>query len=139
MGSIKILGIGTLVAWGALGFIIFRFDPFVGGAVASLLFYFAFSLAALGTTMVVGLSLKRLHSPLRLGRHQIGLILRQAILFVAFLVLVLFLASRDLLLWWNIIPLALLTLMVEFFISSLNHKNRIYRNSEIMSKNGITK
>ncbi len=127
MVPFKILGIGTLIAWGALGFIVIKFDPRHSGFAVIFLFYVAFSMATSGMVMLLGLKLRQRIRSASVSRQHIGIVGRQAVLFTLFLVLLLILAARRMLLWWNIIPLGLLIIMIELFMMSLTRKERLRR------------
>ncbi len=127
MVPFKILGIGTLIAWGALGLVVLKFDPLRSGFAVVLLFYLAFSLAISGTVMFGGLRLQQWRKRTSVSRHHVGIAGRQAALFTLFLVLLLILAARRMLLWWNVVPLGLLIIMIELFMLSLTRRERSRR------------
>lgn len=119
-----VLAIGTLAAWAAWIFVLLRFDPTSAGMVAHILFYASLGLALQGTLMLAGIFWRKKQQGMIASRTQMGIIGRQAFLFNAFVLVSLLLAARQLLKWWNIIPLAVLTLTVElFFISIQKHSH----------------
>lgn len=118
------LAIGTAITWGAWVFIILRFDPFVGGVPVRIMFYASIGLALIGTLLLLGMWLHKWRHGRVASRPEAGVILREALLFVTFTIVVLNLASYRLLKWWNIMPLVLLTLSVELFFNSLDKKMR---------------
>src|SRR3989338_346721 len=124
-----LLGIGSIVSWGAWIFVMVRFDPFVGKWIAHGLFYASLALALQGTLMLAGMFWYK-HKYGRTGRRaEVGIIARQAALFVCFIIVVFILSARDILKWWNIAPLAFLTFTIELFFISLSrktHSNHIY-------------
>ena len=117
-----LLLIGTLVAWGSWGFVLFYFDALTDGWVPHMLFYGSLALSFIGTLMLLGLQLHKWRTGMMASRFKAGMIARQASLITLFTVVVLNLAAGRLLKWWNIIPLALLVLALELFFSSL-HKH----------------
>lgn len=120
MLPVILLGIGTAIAAGGWFFVLFKFDPFASGIAAPLLFYASFAFATLGAVMLGGLGFFRWRRGRYATRREFGVIARQALLFTLFTAAVLYLASVRLLRWWNIIPLALVIIIAEMFIASLN-------------------
>ncbi|MDO8505075.1 MAG: hypothetical protein Q7S48_00615 [bacterium] len=124
MAPIIVFAIGTVAAWVAWIFVIVRFDPTSAGFVAHILFYASFALALQGTLMLAGIFWRRRQRGMIASKTEMGIIARQALLFNGFLLISLILASRQLLKWWNVIPLAILTLTIElFFISIQKHSH----------------
>jgi len=124
MFSLILLGLGTLMTWGIWVFVFVRFDPFIGGWVSHMLFYVSFGLALQGSFMLTSIGIYSLSYQSRMHhRYHVGIIARQSFLLVTFLLILLFLASRNLLTWWNIIPLALLVFVIEVGCSSFYHSH----------------
>lgn len=124
MTPLIVFAVGTLAAWAAWIFVIVRFDPTVSDFVGHALFYASLGLALQGTLMLAGIFWRKKQQGMIASRTQMGIIGRQALLFNGFVLVSLILASRQLLKWWNIIPLAVLTLTVElFFISIQKHSH----------------
>lgn len=124
MGHYFALIISTLIAWMSLIFALIRFDPFTGGWVVHSIFYAGLALALQGTFMLGCIALygRAINENITLTRPRISIIARRAFLFTMFIIALLFLAARDILKWWNIIPLAILLPTVELFFISLNKK-----------------
>lgn len=97
-----------------------RFDPFADGAAIVALFYVSFALAFFGSAVWVALCAHRARTGMVPSKAQVGKILRQTFLIVVFVVAVFALAASRLLKWWNIMPLALAVMCIEFFLRSLN-------------------
>jgi hypothetical protein len=135
MAPLVILSAGTLVAWGAWSFVLVGFSPFTGGYVAQILFHFSLGLALLGTLMTVGMIWHFRRRGMAASKAEVGIIARQAFLIVAFVIVVLNLASARLLRWWNVAPLALLTITLELFFMSLNTRRRKYASVNTIRQN----
>lgn len=118
MASFIVLGIGSLVAWGAWGFVLASFDPLAGGWTAKALFYASLGLALLGTLMLGLLFWHFKRTGIVAAKSDLGVMFRQALLLVGFVIVILNLASARLLRWWNILPLILLTVSIELFFHS---------------------
>lgn len=119
--------VGTLAAWGACIFVLVRFDPWVGAWLTHFLFYAAFALALQGTLMLAILVRHQKQRQTFLTREVAVRIGRQAAFIVLFSVVLLMLSARRLLHWWNVLPLALLTITLELFVSSLGRRGRAGR------------
>lgn len=126
MLSIILLGSGALFAWGAWVFVLWKFDPQTGSLVGPALFYFSLALALAGTLTLARLLWHHRRAGMSASRLEVGIIVRQALLFALFAVVVLLLAAQRLLKWWNIIPLALLALTIELFFYSLTRRVKPY-------------
>lgn len=123
MLAVILLGIGSLISWAAWVFVLFRFDPIVDGVLTHLMFYLALGLALLGTLTTAGLMLHHRRTGMVPSREHIGRISRQVTLFTVFVLILLYLAAHHWLKWWNILPLALLTITLELFMNSLGRQS----------------
>ncbi len=119
MTSFIVLGTGSLVAWGAWGYVLATFDPISGGWTAKALFYASLGMALLGTLMLCLLFWHFKRTGIVAAKGDLGVMFRQALLFVGFVMVLLGLAASRLLRWWNIVPLILLTVSIELFFHSL--------------------
>ncbi len=119
MAAFVTLATGSLVAWGAWGYVLATFDPFTGGWTAKALFYASLGLALLGTLMLCLLFWHFKRTGIVAAKSDLGVMLRQAVLLVGFVIVLLNLAGARLLRWWNILPLILLTVCIELFFHSL--------------------
>ncbi len=113
---------GIVVAWAAWIAVLLQFDPFTGGWIIHLLFYASLGLALQGTLMIAALRLKEKQKGMSASRAEIGTISRQAFLFVTFLIISLILSTRQLLKWWNVLPLAMATLALEYFFVTVSRR-----------------
>ena len=122
MVSFVLFGLGSTIAWVAWIYTLIRFDPLANGLGVHLLFQASLGLAFLGTLIILALIWHKRRIGRMASSFELKIIVRQILLFVLFVIVVLNLASNNLLRWWNIIPLALLTITMEFFFSSINRK-----------------
>lgn len=130
MTSVQLLAIGSILSWGGWLFVLLRFDPLLENWVSHLLFYTSFALALQGTILLVGLALWNSKTGMAASRAEASRIGRQAFLIVLFVIVTLNLAARDVLRWWNVLPLALAVLILELFFLSLQQK-RTHRTSYV--------
>lgn len=124
MAPLILLTIGSVIAWGAWGFVLVKFDPFINGSLIHLLFYASLSMALLGTLTLIGLFWHKKRVGMPASRGEVGALTRQILLFIIFIVVMLNLAAANLLKWWNLIPLALAVFTVELLFTSLQKHNR---------------
>lgn len=115
-----LMGVGTALAWGAVGIIIATVDPTDTQLVVFGVFYASLWLALTGTLSIIGFVLRvaLLKKQLVVSRH-VAVSFRQAVLLALLIVVSLFLQSRSLLTWWNaLLIVAALTVLEFFFISA---------------------
>lgn len=118
-----LLGIGTGIAWSAWFFVVLKFDPNLGGIYAHAMFYASTGLALLGSLLLIGLIFHKWRHGIVASRHKVSVIAREALLIVVFVEILFKLGSARLLKWWNILPLAILMIVVELFFMSMDKKN----------------
>lgn len=128
MASLILLAIGSIIAWGACGFVLVKFDPFVGDWTTQTLFYASLGMALLGTLILVRLLWHHRRTGMAASRSETGVFTRQSFLFTVFVIVILNLAAAGLLKWWNLMPLALLTLTTELLFASLIKQRRRINN-----------
>ncbi len=117
---------GTALSWIAVGLIVATVDPDKAPFVVFAVFYASMFLALTGTFSVVGFLLRivLLRQQLVISRH-VAVSFRQSLLLAVLLIIVMYLASRSLLNWWNALTVvAGLTIFEFFFISAKNTDNR---------------
>src|SRR5687768_4702507 len=115
-----LMGVGTALAWSAVGLIIGTVDPTDTQPVVFGVFYASLWLALTGTLSIIGFVLRvaLLKKQLVVSRH-VAVSFRQAVLLSLLVVVSLFLQSRSLLTWWNaLLIVAALTVLEFFFISA---------------------
>ena len=107
--------IATVLAWAVWLVVIGRTDPTTVGMAGRVVFYLALFTAVGGSAMIIGLFVRRKH-PDRIRAIRIAI--RQGTLTAFAVIAAVFLQSRDLLTWFNLIFLvAALTLLELFWIS----------------------
>ncbi len=110
-----LMGVTSLLAWGGWAYVIFLIDPYEAGAPGLALFYITLFAALIGTFSLLGL----LYRIKWLGRSQVLLrevmvAVRHGVMFAAVSVVSLALASQNLLTWWNVLALFIVTAVVEY-------------------------
>lgn len=122
MSARILLIIATLCAWGALAFVVLRFDPLTDTQWPPILFYSSAALALAGTFLNLGIALRLRQLKIMPSSLETKLIVRQATLLTLFILMLLYLGSAKLLRFWNIAPLAILLILVELFFHSLTRR-----------------
>ena len=111
--------ITTLLCWLGWFSVVSSIDPAMSGSLGYVLFYSALSMALIGSFSMVGLflrSLLRKEAPV--SRHA-AISFRQALLLTALMIGSLFLRSRSLLNWWNLLLFVSTLTAMEFFLISM--------------------
>ena len=112
------MGLGALIAWGAWLFVIYGMNPEEAGILVFVFFYLTLFFALTGTFSVIGFFIRKLALKNELAFRHVVVSFRQAILFSILIVGSLFLESRGLLTWWNVILFILILTVLEFFFIS---------------------
>jgi len=102
--------------------VLYLIDPGVAGILGFIFFYLSLFLALAGTLSVLGLLLR-----MKFGKEEavfktVITSFRQAMMLSLLLISSLFLKSKNLLTWWNVIFLVLAVVVLEFFFMSYNKK-----------------
>jgi hypothetical protein len=102
--------------------VLYLIDPSVAGILGFIFFYLSLFLALAGTLSVLGLLLR-----MKFGKEEavfktVITSFRQAMMLSLLLISSLFLKSKNLLTWWNVIFLVLAVVVLEFFFMSYNKK-----------------
>ncbi|MBI2552589.1 hypothetical protein HYW17_04815 [Candidatus Uhrbacteria bacterium] len=119
MGARILIIATTIFTWLLWGFVLIRFEPSAGAPWSLILFYGTLTLALFGTFLNIGMAWNtRNLGRLPLG-GETGIIIRHAVLLTLFILVILNLAAIRLLRVWSVIPLALLVILIEFFLDSL--------------------
>ncbi len=112
------MALSTTLCWIGVFSIVNIVDPLESPTLGLVLFYAALSLALLGTFSALGmLSRTALRRHEAVTRH-IASSLRQSLLLTALVVGALFLQSRTILTWWNLLLFAGTLVFLEFFLIS---------------------
>lgn len=110
--------ISTALCWLGWLSIVSAVDPAGAGWLGFFIFYAALCLSLIGTFSIIGLaarSMLRRHEPV--SRHA-GTSFRQSLLLTVLLAGSLFLQSRSLLTWWNLLLFVATLTAMEFFLIS---------------------
>lgn len=106
---------GTIASWLAWVLVLFTIDPFVSGSVGLAGFSFTLFLALLGTFSLLGFLFRRTFSRTTIAFRQIGVSLRQGMLFSLIVVGVLLLRGTGLYTWWIVVFFVAGVTVLEFF------------------------
>lgn len=114
--------ISTIFSWLGWGTILFYLNPQEAGNVGFAFFYGSLFLALTGSFSLLGLFIRMRLLKDDIVSRQVAISFRQAVFFAILLVGSLFLRSKDLLAWWNIILLIFLLTFLEFFFLSYQRR-----------------
>ena len=121
---LMILGLATVLCWISWVAVLFFMNPYTGGFLAQVLFYFSLSLAFLGTFSFLGYLVRGMVNRDELPYKHVRVASRQAVLFTALFILSLIMQSQRLLTWWNLLILIFLLSFVELFSISYQKYNK---------------
>lgn len=105
--------LATLLCWGAWVLVVFFIDPENSGLIGILIFYLAGFLAIVGAASIIGFLARRVFNRFEHTFLQVKNSFRQAIWFGILIVGSLFLQSKDLIAWWNLVVLILVLVFME--------------------------
>ncbi|MFH1456730.1 MAG: hypothetical protein ABIF17_01290 [Patescibacteria group bacterium] len=108
-----IMILATLLCWGALVLVVFFVDPETTGWMGILIFYLAGFFAIVGTASVGGFIARRIFVRREHTFLQVKNSFRQAVWFGVLVVSSLFLQSKNLIAWWNLVVLILILVFLE--------------------------
>lgn len=108
--------IATTIAWGAWSLVVWGTDPDATGGIGFALFSVTLALAVAGSATIIGLAVRR-HAEDR--PRAIRIAVRQGALTGLAVTVGVFLQSRDLLTWFNLLALVLALTLLELFMISL--------------------
>ncbi len=115
-----LMALGSMIGWGAWFLVLFTINPFEAGLIGYLMFYLSATVALIGTLSLLGFvgRLWILHHE-EIVLRQVTVAFRQACLF-AFLILgSLFLQSKQMLAWWNVLIFVGFLAILELLALSL--------------------
>ncbi len=113
----------TLACYLALGLVVVYLNPYTSGSLAIVFFYLSLFLSVVGTFAVVGFLIRSKFLQHELVYRQVAITFRQAVWLGILTVVTLWLQSRSLLTWYNLLFLILFLTVFEFFLLSLRSKN----------------
>lgn len=117
------MSVTTGICWGAFAFVAGLVDPSKTNWLGFLLFYFSIFLALAGTFALVGFVFRFAIFKGEIAFRAVKLAFYQSFVFSSFVIVLLLLASRGLLTWLNFGLLALIFLVLEFFVASHSKKS----------------
>jgi hypothetical protein len=118
------MALGTLLTWGAWVLVIFFLDPATAGWLGFTVFYLALYLALTGSFSLLGLVLRHYILKNELIYQQVTISFRQAFSFSFLVVAALFLQSKQLLTWWNMVFLIIALTFLEFAVLAYQQRGR---------------
>lgn len=119
---IAFMSLGTLIAGGAWGLVLYYFDPLKVGVLAVAAFYVTFFLFLIGLFALIGLATRRFAKKGDLIFKQVNISFRQGIWFALVLMFALFLQSRRMLSVFNIFLFILIFAIIEFVFIANSRK-----------------
>lgn len=117
------MSVTTGICWGAFAFVAGLVDPSRTNWLGFLLFYLSIFLALAGTFAIIGFVFRFIIFKGEIAFRAVKLAFYQSFVFSSFAVILLLLASRDLLTWLNFCLLAIIFLVLEFFVASYSKKS----------------
>jgi len=114
--------ITTVACYLAFLTIIYFFEPSVNNALVLILFYTSAFLCLIGTFSLLGLVLRVFFTSDQLIFRKVITSFRQSIWFALLIIISLYLKSKDLLIWRNIILLIFALALLELFFMSYKAK-----------------
>ncbi|MBU4256899.1 hypothetical protein KKC04_00615 [Patescibacteria group bacterium] len=118
-----IMGIATLCCWAAFGFILRTVNPEVTNTIGFLLFYLSLFLAVSGSAAIIGFVVRFIGLKRELVFNSVKQAFRQSFLFAFLIISALFLLSKGLFSWLNLLLLIAGLSMLEFFLISHSKYN----------------
>ncbi len=119
------MGIIALICWFGFVFVLNQVNPNEAGMMGYILFYSILFLATVSTLSVFGFLLRSRILQGELAFRQVSITFRQAFWFGLLVVISLWMQSRGVLTWWNILLLIIVLSVFEFFFLSLKRTSRV--------------
>ena len=108
----------TIVCWLAFAFIVFSVNPDATNWIGFLLFYFSLFLSLAGTASLVGFVIRFVGLKQELAFRAVKEAFRQSFLFAFLIIAILFLLSKNLFGWLNVLLLVVGLSVLEYFLIS---------------------
>ncbi|MCK5538531.1 MAG: hypothetical protein KAI79_17025 [Bacteroidales bacterium] len=109
----------VFIAWASWVLVINVIDPYLTNWIGMTLFYASLFLALLGSASLLGFIVRFVALRQKLAFRVVNDAFRQSFFFSFFLLAILFLLSRELFSWWNLIFLISGLSVLEFFLISV--------------------
>lgn len=113
-----LMTISAVFCWAIWVFVLFMIDPTTAGLLGFGFFYLSLFLSLAGTMSVLGLLFRKKFGKEEAVFRTVTTSFRQATLLSLLVIGALFLKSKSLLAWWNIVLLVLALTILEFFFIS---------------------
>ena len=115
---LSIMSATTALCALVFGYILFTIDPETTNSVGFFLFYLSLFLLIIGATAIIGFVIRFIVFRHELAINTVKVAFRQSFFFAGFIVIALFLLSRNLLSWLNLSILIIGLSVLEFFLLS---------------------
>lgn len=119
-----VMGTTTLICWGIFALMLNLIDPTSTNWLGFLLFYISLFLSLSGTAALLGFAIRFGLMRRELVFYAVSTAFRQSFLFALFITVALFMLSKNLFTWLNILLLLVVFTILELFVSSYK-KNRL--------------
>jgi len=119
-GFIITMFFGTMICWAAFAIVLFNTNPYEAGTMSFAFFYLSLLLSLTGTITIIGIFVRL--SILRRDdfiSRRVSASFRQGALLAVVICAGLYLMSKNLLTWWNVMFFILGISLLEFFFISL--------------------
>lgn len=113
-----IMSITTILCWFAFIFVLWSVNPGITNWIGFLLFYLSLFLSLVGTGALIGFVVRFVGLKHELAFRSVGDAFRQSFLFSFLITAVLFLLSKNLFSWLNLVLLIIGLSVLEFFLIS---------------------
>lgn len=118
------MSIIALMCWSGFVFVVSTIDPESAGVYGYAFFYGTLFCAVVATLSVFGFILRTRLLKGEVAFRQVSVTFRQAIWFGVLVTTALWLQTKDLLNWWNLLLLIIVLSVFEFFFLSLRRQSR---------------
>lgn len=115
---LSIMSATTALCALVFGYILFTIDPETTNSIGFFLFYLSLFLLIIGATAIIGFVIRFIVFRHELAINTVKVAFRQSFFFAGFIVIALFLLSRNLLSWLNLSILIIGLSVLEFFLLS---------------------
>jgi hypothetical protein len=118
----------TIICWSAFAFVVFTVNPEITNWIGFLLFYLSLFLSSVGTAAIIGFVIRFVVLKQELIFRSVTEAFRQSFLFSFLIAASLFLLSKDLFSWINLILLIISLTVLEFFMLGYRKPARSIKN-----------
>ncbi|MFC1612969.1 hypothetical protein ACFL23_01420 [Patescibacteria group bacterium] len=115
------MAIGTALCWSMFLLVLFRIDPNTGN-IAILFFYSSLFLSIIGALSIIEICVRIFLLKKAIIFTQVKTSFRHSVMFSILFITVLFLQSKKLLAWWNILFLIIALTVLECLFMSIKYR-----------------